>query len=124
MFPLCTTSTFPALSPEESTLMATPCIVIATFTPLPEHYEEVKRVLLDVIPDVHREEGCELYALHEEVSGSLVFIEKWASRELWRTHSSLEPVVRITKGVQGLLATEPDVREMYGVDHTGFPGGL
>ena len=105
--------------------MTTPCIVIATFTPKPEHYDEVKRVLLEVSPEVHLEEGCELYALHEEVGGTLVFVEKWTTRELWQVHSGKDTVARIKSGVQGLLAQDIDVREMYGVESSGhFPESL
>jgi len=104
--------------------MPRPCIVTATFIPYPEHYEEVKRVLMDAIPDVHREEGCELYALHEEVEGRLVMIEKWSSRELWQCHGELEPVARIQAGIEGLLQEELDVQEMYGVVSSSYPESL
>lgn len=96
--------------------MTTPCIVIATFTPTPEHYEEVMEVLL--------EEGCELYALHEEVEGRLVLVEKWTTRDLWRTHLSLDTVARIQKGIEGLLQCDVEVREMYGVVDSSYPESL
>ena len=100
------------------------CIVIATFMPRSETYDEVKRVLEDVIPDVHQEEGCELYALHEEVEGTLVLVEKWTTRELWQAHLSLDTVARIQNGLEGLLASEVDVREMYGVADSSYPAAL
>ena len=104
--------------------MADPCVVIATFTPQPENYERVREVLLDVIPDVHQEEGCELYALHEEVEGSLVLIEKWTTRELWQAHLTLTTVTRIQEGIEGLLERDVEVREMYGVAHSAPPESL
>lgn len=104
--------------------MSQPCVVIATFTPHPEHYEQVKRVLLEVSPEVHQEEGCELYALHEEVEGTLVLIEKWTSRELWQEHLTLDTVTRIQKGIEGLLEGDVEVREMYGVTDTSYPESL
>ena len=104
--------------------MNTSCIVIATFTPKPDHYEEVKRVLLEVSHEVHQEEGCELYALHDEVDGTLVLIEKWSSRELWQAHLALGTVTRIQKGVEGLLEGDVEVREMYGVTGTSYPESL
>lgn len=94
-------------------IMTKPCVVIAHFTPLPERYTEVATAIADVIPDVHKEEGCELYALHEEVSGSLVLIEKWSSRELWMTHQTLAPVARIRAAIEGALAADAVVQEMY-----------
>ena len=104
--------------------MSQPCVVIATFTPHPEHYEQVKRVLLEVSPEVHQEEGCELYALHEEVEGTLVLIEKWTTRQLWQEHLTLDTVTRIQKGVEGLLEGDVEVREMYGVTDTSYPESL
>lgn len=94
--------------------MSKPCVVLATFTPQPEHYDAVKAVLLDVIPDVHQEPGCELYALHDETEGRLVLIEKWATRELWQDHLTLDTVARIRAGVEGRLAKETEVLELYG----------
>lgn len=104
--------------------MSQPCVVIATFTPKPEHYEQVKDVLLGVIPEVHQEQGCELYALHEEVEGSLVLIEKWTTRQLWQEHLSLDTVSRIQRGVEGLLVGDVEVREMYGVARGFAPESL
>jgi quinol monooxygenase YgiN len=104
--------------------MNTACVVIATFTPKPDHYDEVKRVLLEVSPEVHQEKGCELYALQEEVEGTLVLIEKWTTRELWQAHLALDSVTRIQKGVEGLLEGEVEVREMYGVTDTSYPESL
>ena len=95
--------------------MPKPCVVLATFTPEPKHYGAVKAVILEAIPDVHREPGCELYALHEETGGHLVLIEKWTTRELWQEHLTLETVQRIRASVEGKLAKETEVLELYGV---------
>jgi quinol monooxygenase YgiN len=111
-------------TPDLEDSMNTACVVIATFTPKPDRYDEVKRVLLEVSPEVHQEEGCELYALHEEVDGTLVLIEKWTTRELWQAHLALDTVTRIQKGVEGLLEGDVEVREMYGVTDTSYPESL
>ncbi len=68
------------------------CVVIATFHPHPGKRDAVRAALEAVIPDVHEEPGCELYALHEETEGRLILIEKWTTRELWQEHLTLEPV--------------------------------
>jgi len=39
-------------------------VVVATITPKPEHTDEVAAAFAGVIPQVHAEDGCELYALH------------------------------------------------------------
>jgi quinol monooxygenase YgiN len=104
--------------------MSASCIVIATFTPTAEHYDEVKRVLLEIAPEVYLEEGCELYALHDEVEGRVVLVEKWTTRDLWMTHLSLDTVARIQKGIEGLLECDVEVREMYGVVSSSYPESL
>lgn len=91
------------------------CVVIATFHPHPGKRDAVRAALEAVIPDVHEEPGCELYALHEETEGHLVLIEKWTTRELWQEHLTLEPVKRLRGSLEGLLESETQVLEMYGV---------
>jgi quinol monooxygenase YgiN len=61
-------------------------VVVATITPRPEHHDEVVAAFTATIPQVHAEDGCELYALHQ-TSDRLIMIEKWASREALDTHS-------------------------------------
>ena len=69
--------------------------VVATVRPVPEHRDEVIAAFTEVIPAVHAEEGCELYALHEG-DDRLVMIEKWTSADALRViaralHSSSSP---------------------------------
>ncbi len=51
-------------------------------------------------------------------------VEKWSSRELWQRHGELEPVARIKAGIEGRLASELDVQEMYGVAGSSYPEAL
>jgi quinol monooxygenase YgiN len=64
-----------------------PVIVVATIKPLPEHRDEVRAVLEAAIPQVHGEEGCELYALNQK-DDRFVMIERWASPAALQTHST------------------------------------
>lgn len=96
--------------------MSQPCVVIAIITPHPDHYDRAIEVLRGVIPAVHGEQGCELYALHEATDGRLVFVEKWTTREDWQTHMGLPTVAAIKAGLDGLLAADTDVIEAYGLD--------
>ena len=95
--------------------MPNSCVVIATFYPHPVKGDAVRQALEAVIPDVHEEPGCELYALHEETEGRLILVEKWTTRELWQEHLTLEPVKRLRASLEGLLESETQVLEMYGV---------
>ena len=40
-------------------------VVVATFTPKPENRFDVLTALKNAVEQVHDEDGCELYALHQ-----------------------------------------------------------
>lgn len=94
---------------------STKCIVTATFTPKPEEYQHVKQLLLSIIPEVHAEEGCDFYTLNESVTGELIFIEAWDTRELWMKHNGHSTVATVNEGVVGRLQKPVEVKEMYGL---------
>ena len=60
-------------------------VVVAHIRPLPEHLDAVREAFLEILPAVHEEPGCELYALHE-ADGVLVMVEKWESQEALDVH--------------------------------------
>ena len=91
------------------------CIVIAIFTAVPGHENDVRDILTRIIPEVHDEEGCELYALHEDTGGRLVFVESWTTRELWEKHKNHSTVESILSLTQPHLSREVEVIEMYSV---------
>ena len=95
--------------------MANKCVVIATFTPKQGQLDAVKNVLLPIIPEVHEEAGCELYALHEDTERHLVMVEVWETRDHWQAHTKLDTVTRIVEGTKDLIDGEIAVVEMYAV---------
>jgi len=99
--------------------MSERCGVIALIRPLPEHHEEVRESLLRVIPRVHGEPGCELYALHEAVDGTLIFVEMWTTRQHWQEHMDRDTVQEVMASTAGKLAADIEVHEAY-----GLPAGL
>ena len=40
-------------------------VVVATISPKSEHADEVRQAVLDTVPRVHEEPGCERYSLHQ-----------------------------------------------------------
>jgi len=103
--------------------MSQACVIIATFYPHPGKLDAVRAAIEAVIPDVHTEPGCELYALHEDTEGQLVLIEKWTTRELWQEHLTLEPVKRSRASLEGLLESATEVVEMYAIPVGGSQQG-
>ena len=79
-------------------------VVVATIYPLPEHRAEVIALYEAAIARVHAEdEGCELYALHED-DDSLVMIEKWTSAETLRAHAAGAALADLRPELEGKLA--------------------
>jgi quinol monooxygenase YgiN len=89
-------------------------VVVATITPSEGNYEEVRQILLEAIPLVHDEPGCERYSLHED-GERLVMIEKWESAEALKTHSSAEALTNAGRAMAGKLAGALDVRTLTAV---------
>jgi len=97
------------------------CIVVAIFTPEPEHREEIRELLFRVTPLVHDEPGCEFYTMNEDVDGRFVHIEAWTTRQHWIDHMEQPSVAEILAGVEGKLAREIEVFELYNIP-TGDSG--
>jgi quinol monooxygenase YgiN len=87
-------------------------VVTAVFVPRSGRRDEVRAAIEGALPDVHAEEGCELYALHDAADGTLVLLEKWESAELLDAHGAAEPVARLGAALEGLLEKPPVVVRM------------
>ena len=85
-------------------------VVVATITPQSEHAEAVREAVLAAVPEVHAEEGCERYALHEARDGSLVMIEQWVSPEALAAQGKGEPFTELSRQLEGKLAGAPELQ--------------
>jgi quinol monooxygenase YgiN len=83
-------------------------VVVATITPLPGHRDEVIEAFTAVIPQVHAEDGCELYALNQ-TEDRLIMIEKWASPDALAAHSKGAALASLNPQLKGKVAGRPDV---------------
>lgn len=83
-------------------------VIVATATPLPEHREALKEALLVAIAATHSEDGCELYALHENAD-TFVFVEQWTSAEAMAAHGRGEAFQGLSKEFKGKLAGPLDI---------------
>jgi quinol monooxygenase YgiN len=83
-------------------------VVVATIIPLPEHRDEVIAAFTATVPQVHAEDGCELYALHQR-EDRLVMIEKWASHDALVVHSKGAALAAINPKLAGKVAGPPEV---------------
>jgi quinol monooxygenase YgiN len=84
-------------------------IIVATITPKPGEFDAVEEVLTRLIPEVHAEDGCELYALHKG-KDRFVFVEKWRDTAALGAHGAGANIKALNAGLKGLLAGAPDVQ--------------
>jgi quinol monooxygenase YgiN len=83
-------------------------IVVARVYPKPGRLQDVIDVYAGIVPLVHKEPGCELFALHTD--GETVFlVEKWATPADLRGHATGAAYAQIRAGVSDLVDHAPDV---------------
>ncbi|QHC57573.1 putative quinol monooxygenase [Rathayibacter sp. VKM Ac-2760] len=92
--------------------MTDPVVVTAIFTPAEGKRDALVAALTPAIAEVHGEEGCELYAIHDSPDGTIVMLEKWTSAEALDAHAAGEPVVRLNAAIAGLVAAPPVVTRL------------
>ena len=83
-------------------------VVVATITPLPEYHDEVIAAFTATIPQVHAEDGCELYALHA-APDRLIMIEKWSSRDALGTRSKGAALAALNPKLAGKVTGPSEV---------------
>lgn len=86
-----------------------PIVAVATITPLPEHRDDVQAALEESVPLVHKEAGCELYALHNSKE-EFVLIEQWADADSMRAHGAGQPFRALNEALEGKLAEPLDLK--------------
>ena len=86
-------------------------IVVARVYPKPGRLQEVIDVYAGIVPLVHQEPGCELFALHTD--GETVFlVEKWATPADLQAHAAgpaYAQIEEIRTGVSDLVDHAADV---------------
>jgi quinol monooxygenase YgiN len=83
-------------------------IVVARVYPKPGRLQEVIDVYAPIVPLVHHEPGCELFALHTD--GETVFVvEKWATPPDLQGHAAGAAYAQIRAGISDLADHAPDV---------------
>ena len=86
-----------------------PLVVTAIFRPAEGKREQVLAAMARVIPRVHEEEGCNLYAIQEAEDGTIAMIEHWDSAATLDAHGAAAPVADFNVELEGLLASPVEV---------------
>jgi quinol monooxygenase YgiN len=89
-------------------MAGSPKIVVARVYPKPGRVQEVIDVYAGIVPLVHQEPGCELFALHTD--GETVFVvEKWAAPADLQGHATGPAYAQIRAGISDLVEHAADV---------------
>jgi quinol monooxygenase YgiN len=91
-----------------------PVVVVATMTVKPESVDSVREILTRAVKDVHKEPGCQLYALHES-GETFVFVEQWADADALKAHSTAPAIATMFKDAGEHLAGAPDIKMLQPV---------
>lgn len=83
-------------------------------SPKPDQMDAVEAVLTRLIPEVHSEDGCELYALHKG-KDRFVFVEKWRDMAALGAHGGGASIKALNEGLKGLMAGAPDIQVLEAV---------
>ena len=86
-----------------------PVVAVATISPEPEHRDEVLAALEKVVPAVHAEPGCQLYAVHQS-KDAFVLVEQWADADAMRAHGAGDAFRSLSAALEGKLASPLDLK--------------
>jgi len=89
-------------------------VLVATITPVEGQMDAVESILKDLVPLVHDEEGCELYALHRG-RDCFVMVEKWTDGDALRVHGSGPNLQLLNQQLEGLVVGPPGVQVIKAV---------
>jgi len=84
-------------------------VVVATIKVKPESVDTFRAILTGAVEDIHKEPGCELYALHQN-GPTFVMVEQWVDSEALRTHSAAPAATRLFAAADEHLEEAPDIR--------------
>jgi quinol monooxygenase YgiN len=79
-------------------------VVVTVFTPRPGAKGKLVEALRDYLPEVHREEGCVLYAIHDAEDGTIVLIEKWTSQAHLDRHNESPALAELDRAIAPCVA--------------------
>jgi quinol monooxygenase YgiN len=89
-------------------------VLVAIITPAPGKLEEVERILVESIPAVHEEDGCQKYALHRG-KDKLVFVENWRDMDALGAHRSGPGLKLVGERLAGLTEGRPIIEVLEAV---------
>lgn len=90
--------------------------VIARVHPKPGRVQDVLDVYAEVVPLVHQEQGCELFAVHTD-GESVFLVERWATPADLQAHAKGPVFAKTRTLIDGLVSGPADI---WRVDNIPF----
>lgn len=96
-------------------------VVVAKIKAIPGSENEMKTILLDIIPKVKEEDGTLVYTLHQDQNDPLVFLfyEKYKDTDALVAHSSTPYFKALFKTIKPMLDGNPEIgmyNELAGIN--------
>ncbi len=91
-----------------------PVVVVASMTVKPESVASVEEIVTKTVAEVHREPGCQVYALHRN-DNTFVFVEQWADPEALKAHGSAPAVTGMFQALGAHLDGAPQITTLQPV---------
>lgn len=83
-------------------------VVVATLSPKPGRLQDLIDAMGAIVPLVHAEPGCELYAVHSDGT-DVIMVERWASQEALTVHSKADALKAFGAATGDILDGAPVV---------------
>jgi quinol monooxygenase YgiN len=86
--------------------------VVARITAKPDTVEQVRTILLGLVPLTRAETGCVVYELLQNRADptDFTFVEEWASDATFEAHHQTDHVRSAFPRLDALVAVPPDIR--------------
>jgi len=89
--------------------MTAPVTVVARIHPDPARITDAAAAVRAAVAGIRDEAGCEQYDPHLADDGTILIVERWASRDALAAHDTGAPVQVLRDGLKGLTVAPTEV---------------
>lgn len=91
--------------------------MVTNLWPLPEKVEEVKKILVEIVPEAKKERACLKYELCVNVNEKAQFtcLHAWSTEDALNEHLNSELITKATGELQNLLSKPTEYRRYQNI---------
>ena len=101
--------------------MSGPCTVFVRLIPLPGKPDFSRALILELLPEIRAQEGCEEYPLFDAVNGDLMLCERFTTRNHWQANLDAPAIVRLKAELADAVELPVERLETCEVQGIGSP---